>query len=85
MASTTSRGAPGRSAEALVRDLERQGWHPGVPRHLNDWARLVDERVCRQAVCGQCRRRGLKYRPFYLGCRYRVVGVCPDCGFGEEF
>lgn len=72
-------------AGRLAQQLMRQGWHRGVPPQLHDWARAVDEAVCRRVYCGNCQRRGLLYRPFWWRGGYRVIGECPDCGFEEEF
>jgi len=44
----------------------------------------VDRGACRRMRCPYCRRRGLAYHPFHQGARYRVVGLCHDCGTETE-
>ncbi len=85
MAGIAPQPAPVKPVGELAQQLTRQGWHRGVPPHLNDWARAVDEGLCRYAFCGNCKQRGLKYRPFFRGSRYKAVGECPACGHEEEF
>jgi hypothetical protein len=72
-------------APSLSEQLEAGGWRRGSPAHITLASRRIDAAACRRLPCPGCGRRGLAYRPFHKGGRYRVVaGPCPGCGSEAE-
>jgi hypothetical protein len=81
---TESRHDHDRDQPALLLQLHQGGWRPGTPDHVTGETRRIDARSCRSRRCATRRRRGLAYRPYALGNRYRDVALCETCGFQEE-
>lgn len=77
------------AAPPTLGDLERRlagaGWKPGTPPGLTNLTVQTDLRICKQMKCPGCKRRGLEYRPYHRGQRYRVLAACPHCHAAEEF
>jgi hypothetical protein len=72
-------------APSLSEQLAADGWKPGCPARVTPASRRIDAAACRRLPCPHCGCRGLAYRPFYKGGRYRVVaGPCPGCGSEVE-
>jgi hypothetical protein len=68
----------------LERQLRREGSTPGLPVHITEATVRTDKSICRRMLCPGCERRGLEYRPWQQGRRYRVVATCPACNCTEE-
>ncbi len=73
------------TVKSLLAAMSRDGFRRGPPAGLAPMATDVDRRACLDMQCGQCQNRGLRYRTFHKGASYRVLAVCPRCGFAEEF
>jgi hypothetical protein len=63
----------------LVERLEADGWQSGAPANVTLRSRRIDAAAAARLQCSDCRRRGLSYRPFHKGSRYRAVASCA-CG-----
>ncbi|GEM_PF-6541979 len=68
-----------------------QSFQPGRPAWvgnllLDDTLERLERVVGATMRCPRCRRAGLETRPMYRPSSpdYRVVGVCPGCGFTAE-
>jgi hypothetical protein len=72
-----------QTATALEAAFRAEGFTPGAPPHVSADCLAIDRRVCRQSRCPACRKRGLAFRPYHCGQRYRGLAVC-SCGAGEE-
>ncbi len=68
----------------LARQLAREGWAPGAPLRIRSATRAIDRFLCRQLVCGHCRRKGLEYYPYHRDGEYKVLAVCHVCQGAEE-
>jgi hypothetical protein len=68
----------------LERPLRREGFIPGLPPHITEATVRTDKAACRRMRCPGCERRGLEYRPWQSGRRYRVLATCPACNCAEE-
>lgn len=71
-------------AVELARQFQAAGFVEGLPPHLPERALEIDRAACQRLKCPGCRRRGLDYRPFHHGPRYRVLACCLACGAGDE-
>jgi hypothetical protein len=80
--STASR--PAQTFAALTAHLAAAGFTPGAPPQVTPETRAIDRALCRRARCPSCRTRGLRYRPFARGPRYRVLAECARCGGAAE-
>jgi hypothetical protein len=79
-----STGTTDRNASAPEKALALLGYREGPPPHLDAGTLATDRRVYSAMKCGQCRRRGMHFRPMHRGREYRAVAVCRHCGHGEE-
>ena len=65
--------------------LERAGFRPGAPPHVQGIGLPIDRAILRGMACPECEGRGMEARTFHRGHRYRVLAVCQQCGHTEEF
>ena len=72
------------SLDDLHAKLTAAGFVLGFPAALTLASRAADQRTCAHMKCPSCRRRGLAYRPYCRGNRYRVIASCPACFAAEE-
>jgi hypothetical protein len=68
----------------LERLFRREGFAPGLPRHVTEATVRTDKAICRRLRCPGCEGRGLEYRPWQSGRRYRALATCLACGDAEE-
>ena len=78
------RTLPAAPLAQLHADLASAGFTPGIPANLTLESRATDQELCRRMRCPSCRRRGLAYRPYSNGKKYRVIAGCPTCNAAEE-
>ena len=70
------------------RELRNDGYESRAP---SAEVAAQDEATCQRLTCDQCRRPGLKYRPYVLpsaraaGSGYRALAVCARCDVAIEF
>jgi hypothetical protein len=64
--------------------MRREGFAPGLPLHIAEATVRTDKAMCRRMRCPGCQRRGLEYRPWQSGRRYRVLATCQACDCAEE-
>ncbi len=71
-------------AAMLEQQLRNQGFKPGTPPHLKDFARRIDQGIAHNQNCLRCGCVGQEYHPFYRQRSYRVIWACAVCGNGTE-
>jgi hypothetical protein len=71
-------------AAALARALRAAGFAPGRPARVGEAGARIGRGLCRRLTCPGCGRRGLAYRPWQQGRRYRILATCAGCGGAEE-
>jgi hypothetical protein len=79
--STRTITAPGTADRTCA--LLAEGFAPGRPVQVTAESVRTDRGVCRWMRCPGCGRRGLEYRPWNRGERYRDLATCPGCGGTE--
>jgi hypothetical protein len=74
------------AAFILETHLRADGFVPGLPATVGEWAAGIDRCVVRAMKCPTCRKRGCEYHPFHhpRGGVYKVLAVCPRCRWAEE-
>jgi hypothetical protein len=72
MVSINAQGSIVKTAKALDRELQRDGYTEGFPPGLSPIERAIDAAAARKARCPACRSRGLSARPFHKPGSYRV-------------